>query len=53
MRILQKLNFIKDSVSIFKGKVNMDISGNTLDNIVGDIKFTKTSFQNKNDDLLF
>ncbi|MCJ7466130.1 MAG: translocation/assembly module TamB [Maribacter sp.] len=46
---LKKLNFIKDSVSIFKGNVNMDITGNTLDNITGDLKFTKTIFQNKND----
>ncbi|MEX0289842.1 MAG: translocation/assembly module TamB domain-containing protein, partial [Flavobacteriaceae bacterium] len=50
---LKKLNFIKDSVSIFKGDVNMDITGNTLDNIVGDIKFTKTSFKNANQDYYF
>ncbi len=45
---LKKLNFIRDSVSIFKGEVNMDISGNTLDDIEGDINFTKTIFQNVN-----
>ena len=45
---LKKLNFIRDSVSIFKGDVNMDISGNTLDEIEGDINFTKTIFQNVN-----
>ena len=50
---LKKLNFINDSVSIFKGNVNIDISGNTLDNIVGDINFTKTIFQNKNDTYFF
>ncbi len=49
----RKLNFIKDSVSVFKGNVNMDITGNTLDNIVGDIKFTKTSYKNKNDTYYF
>ena len=49
----RKLNFINDSVSIFKGNVNMDIAGNTLDNIVGDIKFSKTSYQNKNDTYYF
>ncbi|SDF31933.1 translocation/assembly module TamB domain-containing protein [Cellulophaga baltica] len=49
----RKLNFIKDSVSIFKGNVNMDIVGNTLDNIVGDIKFSRTSYQNKNDTYYF
>ncbi len=50
---LKKLNFIKDSVSIFKGNVNMDVTGNTLDNLVGDIKFSKTNFQNKNDTYYF
>ena len=50
---LKKLNFINDSISIFKGDVVMDVSGNTLDNITGDIKFTKTNFQNKNDTYYF
>ncbi|MEO9891314.1 translocation/assembly module TamB domain-containing protein [Aurantibacter sp.] len=50
---LKKLNFINDSVSIFRGNVNMDISGNSLDNFVGDIKFTKTNFENKNDTYYF
>jgi hypothetical protein len=50
---LKKLNFINDSISIFKGNVNIDISGNSLDNIVGDINFTKTIFQNKNDTYYF
>tara|TARA_B100001146_G_C16200035_1_gene443891 strand:+ start:703 stop:5136 length:4434 start_codon:yes stop_codon:yes gene_type:complete len=50
---LKKLNFINDSISIFKGNVNMNITGNTLDNLVGDINFTKTVFQNKNDTYYF
>lgn len=50
---LKRLNFINDSVSIFKGNVNMDITGNSLDDIVGDIKFTKTNFTNKNDTYYF
>ncbi len=50
---LKKLNFINDSVSIFKGNVSMDINGNTLDNIIGDIKFTQTSYQNVNDTYYF
>ena len=50
---LNKLNFIKDSVSIFKGNINMDITGNSLDNIVGDVKFSKTNFQNINDTYYF
>lgn len=50
---LKRLNFINDSVSIFKGDVSMNIRGNTLDNIVGDVNFTKTNFQNKNDTYYF
>ncbi|UOY06066.1 translocation/assembly module TamB [Muricauda sp. SCSIO 64092] len=50
---LSKLNFIKEEVSIFKGDVRMDITGNTLDNIVGDLKFSETQFQNKNDTYRF
>ncbi|NJB70314.1 hypothetical protein GGR42_000776 [Saonia flava] len=49
----KKLNFIKDSVSVFKGDVNMNISGTTLDNIVGDINFSKTNYQNVNDTYYF
>ncbi len=52
---LYRLNFVKDSTStsIVKGNVNMDISGNTLDEIKGDIRFSQTSFQNKNDTYFF
>ena len=50
---LKKLNFINDSVSIFKGNVSMDITGTTLDNIIGDINFTQTSYQNVNDTYYF
>ncbi|RNC88659.1 MAG: translocation/assembly module TamB [Allomuricauda sp.] len=49
----KKLNFINDSVSIFKGNLNMDITGNTLDNIVGDVRFSNTIYQNKNDTYYF
>ena len=49
----KKLNFINDSVSIFKGNINMDITGNNLDNIVGDIRFSNTIYQNKNDTYYF
>lgn len=50
---LKNLKIIDDSISVFKGDVNMDISGNTLDNLVGDIKFSKTNYQNKNDTYYF
>jgi hypothetical protein len=51
---LAKLGFIKnDSVSVFKGDVRMNVSGNTLDNLQGDIYITETSYQNKKDTYLF
>lgn len=50
---LRKLNIIKDSVSIFKGNIAMDVSGNNLDNFIGDINFTKTSYENKNEVYFF
>ena len=50
---LKKLNFINDSVSIFKGDLNMDIEGNTLDDIVGQIRFSNTTYQNKNSTYYF
>lgn len=50
---LKKLNFIDDSISIFKGNVNMDIEGSTLDDIAGQMNFTNTTYQNKNDTYFF
>ncbi len=50
---LKALNFIDDSISIFKGNIDMDVTGNTIDNLEGDIRFTKTNFQNKNDTYYF
>lgn len=50
---LKKLNFINDSLSVFKGNITTDISGNTLDNIVGSLSFTETTYQNKNDVYVF
>ena len=43
---LRELNFLNDSISIFKGKVNMDVSGTNLDNVKGELNFTDTSYQN-------
>lgn len=45
---LKLMNFINDSISIFKGEVKMDISGNTLDNLIGDVQFLNTTYQNIN-----
>ena len=50
---LKLMNFINDSVSVFKGDINMDVSGSTLDNIVGQVRFSNTIYQNKNDTYYF
>jgi hypothetical protein len=51
---LRKLNFVKsDTISIFKGDIKMDISGNNLDNLQGTVNFTDTSFQNNKDTYYF
>ncbi len=49
----KSLNFVNDSVSVFKGNVRMDITGNNLDNISGEVKFQNTVYQNKNDSYRF
>ena len=43
---LHKLNFVKDSVSIFKGDVVVQASGNTIENIQGNLFINATSYQN-------
>ena len=50
---LKKLNFIKDSVSIFKGDVIMNVSGSSLDDVIGSVNFTKTNYQNINNTYFF
>lgn len=51
---LSKLNFIKnDSVSIFKGKIYSNLSGNSLDNLHGDVLVEQASYQNNRDIYVF
>ena len=50
---LNKLNFRKDSISIFKGDIKMNIAGNSLDNLSGTINVSETSYQNQNDNYIF
>ncbi|MCK0159282.1 translocation/assembly module TamB domain-containing protein [Allomuricauda sp. F6463D] len=50
---LKKLNFINDSVSVFKGHVDMDIEGNNLDDMAGQLRFSNTTYQNINDTYYF
>ncbi|GEQ86314.1 DUF490 domain-containing protein [Patiriisocius marinistellae] len=51
---LNKLNLIKrDSISVFAGKVIMDMDGTNIDNVVGTINFKETFYQNEDDDFYF
>ncbi|WP_233131762.1 translocation/assembly module TamB domain-containing protein [Robiginitalea sediminis] len=50
---LHAVNFISDSVSVFKGNIDMDITGDDPDNIRGEMRFSKTQFQNANNTYYF
>ncbi|WP_233279961.1 translocation/assembly module TamB domain-containing protein [Constantimarinum furrinae] len=51
---LNKLNLFKrDSISVFTGKVIMDMDGTTVDDAVGTISFNETFYQNEDDDFFF
>lgn len=50
---LNKLKFVKDSVSIFKGDVVMKVSGNSLDNLQGNVFIKQASYQNSKDMYFF
>jgi hypothetical protein len=46
---LVKLNFIKDSIAVFKGDIVVKATGNSLDNLKGNLLLTNSSYQNKKD----
>lgn len=51
---LRQLNFVKnDSVSVFKGDIKVNVVGNTLDDLRGDVHFTTTSYANNKDNYYF
>ncbi|RZK04460.1 MAG: translocation/assembly module TamB, partial [Flavobacterium sp.] len=50
---LKKLNFMKDSISVFKGDIVMNISGNNIDNLAGIVKISQTAYQNQKDNYIF
>ena len=50
---LYRLNFVEDSIAIFKGDINMDMVGNDLDAAYGDIRFRQTSYMNANNTYYF
>ncbi len=51
---LYRLNFLKkDSIAIFKGRINTNVAGNNLDDLKGDIHFSETSYQNSKNSYYF
>jgi hypothetical protein len=51
---LKKLNlYTVDETSIFRGDVIMDLQGNSIDNLYGDVYINKTSYENSKDTYFF
>ena len=51
---LNKLNLIKrDSISVFAGKIVMDMDGTTIENAEGTISLSETFYQNERDNFYF
>ncbi|NER15920.1 translocation/assembly module TamB domain-containing protein [Spongiivirga citrea] len=51
---LNILNFIKrDSISIFRGDIDINTVGTNIDNMTGTLSFKKTGYQNQNDQYYF
>ncbi|MCK5814817.1 MAG: translocation/assembly module TamB [Flavobacteriaceae bacterium] len=49
-----KLNLFKrDSIVILKGNIDIDLEGNTLEDLVGTINFDKASFTNEHENFYF
>jgi hypothetical protein len=46
---LKNLNFLKDSISVFKGDIVIKASGNSIDNMKGELLLTNASYQNQKD----
>ena len=45
-----KLNLFKrDSISVLKGKINIDLVGSTIDNVIGKINIKDASYTNQNE----
>lgn len=50
---LNKLHFMKDSISVFRGDIDMNIAGNSIDDLHGVINISQTSYQNQKDNYIF
>jgi len=49
-----KLNLFKrDEIAVLKGKMDINLTGNSLDNISGNIHFKNASYTNQNDNYFF
>ncbi len=49
-----KLNlFTRDSIAILKGEIDIDLEGNSIENMIGTINFEKASYTNQNDNYYF
>ena len=43
---LHKLNFVKDSIALFKGEIDTALKGTSIDDVVGKINFKNTQYIN-------
>ncbi|WP_225876834.1 translocation/assembly module TamB domain-containing protein [Flavobacterium muglaense] len=50
---LHKLKLVKDSVSVFKGDVLVQVTGNTIEDLQGNIFIKQTSYQNVKETYFF
>jgi TamB, inner membrane protein subunit of TAM complex len=50
---LHKLQFVKDNIALFKGNVQVQASGNSIENMRGTIFIKKTAYQNSKDNYVF
>lgn len=50
---LHQLRFVKDTTSLFRGDVTVQVSGNTIENLQGDIFINKTTYQNTKSTYVF
>ncbi len=50
---LKNLNFVKDSVAVFKGDIVMQVYGNSINNMKGNVSFSNTSYQNPKKEYFF
>ncbi|MEL4307571.1 translocation/assembly module TamB [Joostella sp. CR20] len=51
---LNRLNFVsRDSISVFKGNIVADMTGNNIYDLAGEISFYKTNYTNQNDSYYF